>query len=218
MDIKKTDMLLVVDMQNVYLPGQKWACDRIQEAIKYITKLVRTFPETQVVYTKYIASKDPKGVWAEYNRLNGEVNVNQWLNEYVDELKSYLNEGNTYVKSKYSCCENPELRERVRCCERIFIAGVVAECCVLSTIYDLIDMGKKVVYLSEGIAGETREKEEMVKNILSGLSPITCDLSVVRSRKFDGNNFEYKILSGLGALQKLSVDYNCILRELLYNV
>ena len=34
MDIKKTmDMLLVVDMQNVYLPGQKWACDRIQEAI-----------------------------------------------------------------------------------------------------------------------------------------------------------------------------------------
>ncbi len=172
MDIKKTDMLLVVDMQNVYLPGQKWACDRIQEAIKYITKLVRTFPETQVVYTKYIASKNPKGVWAEYNRLNGEVNVNQWLNEYVDELKPYLNEGNTYVKSQYSCCENPELRERVRCFERIFIAGVVAECCVLSTIYDLIDMGKKVVYLSEGIAGETREKEEMVKNILSGLCPL----------------------------------------------
>ena len=43
---------------------------------------------------------------------------------------------------------------------------------MLSTIYDLIDMGKKVVYLSEGIAGETREKEEMVKNILSGLSPL----------------------------------------------
>lgn len=172
MNIRETDVLLVVDMQNVYLPGQRWACERIQEAIKYIVKLVETFPKSQVVYTKYIASKDPEGVWAEYNRMNADVNADHWLNEYVDELKSYLNRDNTYVKSQYSCCENSELRERLRCCERIFITGVVAECCVLSTIYDLIDMGKKVVYLSEGIVGQTREKEEMVKNILSGLSPL----------------------------------------------
>lgn len=44
-------------MQNVYLPGQRWACERIQEAIKYIVKLVEIFPKSQVVYTKYIASK-----------------------------------------------------------------------------------------------------------------------------------------------------------------
>lgn len=74
------------------------ACDRIQEAIKYIVKLVETFPKSQVVYTKYIASKDPEGVWAEYNRMNADVNADHWLNEYVDELKSYLNRDNTYVK------------------------------------------------------------------------------------------------------------------------
>lgn len=172
MDIRETDLLLVVDMQNVYLPGQKWACDRIQEVINCIENLIKIFPESQIIYTKYMAPEKPKGVWAEYNRLNAEVNGDEWLNDYVKELKPYLNAGNTYIKSEYSCCANAELEERIDHYDRIFIVGVVAECCILSTIFRLIDMGKKVVYVSEGIAGETREKEEMVKNILSGLSPL----------------------------------------------
>ena len=52
------------------------------------------------------------------------------------------------------------------------MTGVVAECCVLSTVLDLVDMGKKVVYLQEGIAGESRKKEEEVVSVLKGMSPV----------------------------------------------
>lgn len=33
-------------------------------------------------------------------------------------------------------------------------------------------MGKKVIYLRKGIAGESRKKEEEVVSILGGMSPV----------------------------------------------
>lgn len=64
------------------------------------------------------------------------------------------------------------MKKRIDLYERVFVAGVVAECCVLSSVMDLIDQGKKVMYLTGGIAGVSREKEEMVIKLLEGMSPL----------------------------------------------
>lgn len=53
-------------------------------------------------------------------------------------------------------------------CERAADAAT----CILSTVFDLIDMGKKVIYLKKCIAGKTPEKEDMVIKLLKGLSPL----------------------------------------------
>ena len=37
---KKKDLLLIVDMQNVYTAGQDWACWRIQKAADSILRLL----------------------------------------------------------------------------------------------------------------------------------------------------------------------------------
>ena len=87
-------------------------------------------------------------------------------------MNPYLTDSNFYSKSTYSCCKNKELYRKIDSYERIFVTGVVAECCVLATIFDLIDMGKKVTYLKEGIAGENEEKENNIITILEGLSPL----------------------------------------------
>ena len=62
--------------------------------------------------------------------------------------------------------------KRIQEFDHIYVTGVVAECCVLSTIFTLIDMGKKVYYLQQGIAGENSDKERQVINLLQGLSPL----------------------------------------------
>lgn len=172
MKIGKNDLLLIIDMQNVYLPGQPWACPNIKHAIRYITQKINEFPKDQIIFTQYLPFTHPEGVWKEYNIVNAAINNNPWMNDYVEELKPCLTDFNFYSKSTYSCCKNKELYKKIDLYETIFIAGVVAECCVLATIFDLIDMGKKIVYLKEGIAGESEEKERDIRTILEGLSPL----------------------------------------------
>ena len=172
LNIEENDLLLIIDMQNVYLPGQPWACPNIKHAIPYIKKKISEFPENQIIFTKYLPFHHPKGIWKDYNIVNAQINCNPWLNDYVEELKPYLTDSNFYSKSTYSCCKNKELYRKIDSYERIFVTGVVAECCVLATIFDLIDMGKKVTYLKEGIAGANEEKENNITTILEGLSPL----------------------------------------------
>ena len=60
------------------------------------------------------------------------------------------------------------------------ITGVVAECCVLSTVFALIDAGIYVVYLTDGVSGLDREKEAATELILSGLDPLHVHMMTVR--------------------------------------
>ena len=173
--INSGDLLLIIDMQNVYLPGQPWACEGIEGAITNIRKAIAQFPQDQILFTWYIPSQDPKGVWKDYNTVNAEINADPWLNDYIKELKPYLNGKNLYPKSVYSCCGDEKIRSIITQYERVFVAGVVAECCVLSTVFDLIDMGKKVVYLKQGIAGECVKKANAVLEVLEGFSPLHVD-------------------------------------------
>ena len=52
------------------------------------------------------------------------------------------------------------------------MTGVVAECCVLSTVMALIDEGIYTIWLSDAIAGLDAPKEEATERILSGLDPL----------------------------------------------
>lgn len=170
--IDEKDFLLVIDMQNAYLPGNPWGCSRMKEVIQYTLHAIDKFPKDQVAFTRFLPPENPEGAWREYNQTNKNINRNAWMNEFVDELKPYICGNNTYSKSVYSCCKNKELYRKLEQYEHIFVTGVVAECCVLSTVLDLVDMGKKVIYLQEGIAGESRKKEEEVVSVLKGMSPV----------------------------------------------
>lgn len=166
------DLFLVVDMQNVYLPGQPWGCERAAKAAACIREQLDDFSKEQIIFTRHLPFSEPQGVWAEYNFINADIHCNPWMSDFMEPLKPCLGRGSVYTKSTYSCCKNPKLRSRIASCERVFIAGVMAEYCILSTVFDLIDMGKKVIYLRKCIAGKTPEKEDMVVHLLKGLSPL----------------------------------------------
>lgn len=171
-NINEKDFLLVIDMQNAYLPENPWGCVKMREAIQYTLQVIEKFQEKHIGFTKFIPPQNPIGTWKDYNKVNKNINRSDWMNEYVDELKPYLREDNTYFKSVYSCCHNDKLYKKLVQYDRIFVVGVVAECCVLSTVLGLVDMGKKVIYLTKGIAGESVEKEAEVIRVLEGMSPL----------------------------------------------
>lgn len=159
------ELLLIIDMQNVYLPESPWGCVGILEAAHSIEKLIPQFDH--VAFTLFDPPLDPKGQWRVYNKENKAINEDAWMNAPLDQLKPYMNANNTYHKSTYAF-DHPMLDNY----DTVYIAGVVAECCVLSTIFSLIDQGKKVIVLEDAIAGENKQKIEEIKDIMQGLVPL----------------------------------------------
>ena len=47
---KNRDLLLVIDMQNVYLPGQEWACPSMPDVTRKVRALLDAFYSTKGVF------------------------------------------------------------------------------------------------------------------------------------------------------------------------
>lgn len=137
------------------------------------SKQLRPFPG---IFTQYLATKHPEGVWKEYNKVNAAVNADPWLNEMMSEFLPYTEKYPVYTKSVYSSFAIPEVRELAKHASRIVISGVVAECCVLSTALSAIDAGCKVIYLTDAVAGLNATSQKEAENILSYLSPLHTEL------------------------------------------
>lgn len=178
--ITDNDLLLVIDMQNVYSKGQPWECYGCQEATTNIERVVSSgeFAD-RVVFTKFLAPRHPVGCWKEYNKAYADINSNPWMSELMSPFDTLANKYTIVNKCTFSSVHDPIMFNLVREYKRVFVTGVVAECCVLSTVMSLIDMGIKVMWATDCIAGYTGLKEK-TEDILSGLSPIHvefCELA-----------------------------------------
>lgn len=167
------DLFLVIDMQNVYTENGKWCCPSTGQATDNIKKIIESKrSEIDVIFTRFIAPSEPKGVWNDYNRENKDVNEDVFSNEMIPELDRELEQYPLYSKSTYSSLTIPEVKKAAKEARRVVVAGVVAECCVLSTVMALIDEGVPVVYVTDAVSGIDRDTELAVELILSGLEPL----------------------------------------------
>lgn len=175
MGMNAHDLILIIDMQNVYLPGQPWGCATFRRSCGRIRALLdaaaaeRDAPS--VCFTKFISDPDAAGMWARYNELNREINADPWMSELVDELKPYAERCPVYRKSVYSSMAVPAVRRAAERAGRLVVAGVVSECCVLSTCMEAVDLGFHIVYLRDACSGIDASREAAVLHVLSALTP-----------------------------------------------
>ncbi|MBP5250907.1 MAG: cysteine hydrolase [Treponema sp.] len=178
--MKDTDLLLVVDMQNVYKKGGKWECLDTEGAALNIRKIISAGIKN-VIFTRFIADeKNPHGVWNDYNKKYSDVNADLFANEMVPELSDELKKFPLYTKSVYSSLAIPEVLDACKKAGRVILSGVVAECCVLSTALNLIDEGIYTVYLTDATSGLDSPKEKATELIFSGLSPLHIKMMTTR--------------------------------------
>lgn len=170
----RKDLFLVIDMQNVYGEGGQWCCPNTRKASERILEILKKKDSTDldVIFTKFLASENPVGVWKQYNVENAAVNEDIYSNEMIAELKEASETYPTYIKSTYSSLTIPEVADAARKAKRVVVSGVVAECCVLATVMALIDEGCKVIYLTDAVAGIDDQTEQAVCKVLEGLSPL----------------------------------------------
>ena len=178
----KNDLLLITDMQNVYLPEQPWSCPGILNAWDKIETLLtsRTQCFKNIVFTRFLPSDNPCGTWKDYNREYRDINENSWMSEMISQCQSYIEKYPIYTKHQYSSYTIPEIQELVKTADHVVLTGVMAECCVLFTAIDCMDAGSKVIYLKDACAGYNSEIEAMVENLLHCHEPMhiqimTCE-------------------------------------------
>ena len=166
------DLLLVVDFQNVYLPDRDWACPSMPEAVENTLRILEAPKAPEYILTKYIAPTDPVGRWQQYNEAYAEINENAYLSELVKELEPYADAAHVVEKSTYSSLKAERAIAALEGKKAVVLCGVVADCCVLATMFDAMDMGYEVVYLTDCIAGMSSEGETAIKELAEVFSPI----------------------------------------------
>ena len=165
------DLLLVIDMQNVYGKNQKWACWQSERISENIIKIIES-KKCNVAFTSFVENKKAKGVWKNYNAENRDVNSDKFLCDYIPCLLPYLSRFPLFKKSTYSSLKNKKLKKLCHKAKRVIICGVVAECCVLSTIFELIDEGIYTIFIKDAVSGIDQTHDQAVETILLGLSPL----------------------------------------------
>ena len=165
-------LIMVIDMQNVYSKGQKWECSNFDRTVERIKFLLEQSKCDNVLFTRYVASNAPIGIWSDYNSENADINDDVWLNEIVEDLSEYTDVYKVLDKSVYSSWSVDEVKAAATTISCVVVTGVVAECCVLSTVMSLIDAGIYVIYLKDAIAGVDECTENAVISILEGLEPL----------------------------------------------
>lgn len=176
---KYNDLLLVIDMQNVYTKGQQWACLDTAKAADKVNLLINENICADVIFTRFIASNSPYGVWKDYNKQNAKINSDTWANQMLPQFSNALKTYPLYTKSVYSSLAIPEVFDAAKKADRVIVTGVVEECCVLSTVFALIDAGIYTVYLVDAVSGLDKEKEAAAELVLSGLSPLHLSMMTV---------------------------------------
>lgn len=164
------DLLLIVDMQNAYLPNQPWECANILDIIPKIKMLCENSNKSyDVVFTRFIASKNPVGTWNNYNKKYMNINSSVFLNDIIADFEPYLKEYPIVDKSTYSCYKSDILKSLIDNHDTVAICGVVADCCILSTALDIIDTGKPLIYLQDAIGEYKQNSGKAVLSIMDNM-------------------------------------------------
>ena len=154
------DVLLIIDVQNDFLPGGALAVPHADSIVPILNRYIELFSRQHV---PIIATRD----WHPLNHSSFSANGGMWpthcvQNTFGAEFSAQLalptevvviDKGTAIDDAGYSGFEQPQLQstlEHFRC-RRIFIGGLATDYCVLQTAAAACRAGYKVVLLSDAM-------------------------------------------------------------------
>ncbi|MFF7451506.1 MULTISPECIES: isochorismatase family protein [unclassified Streptomyces] len=166
-----TGLLAVIDMQRVFAdPDSPWATPRFALAAQGVRQLLPVFGE-RVTFTRFVAPDHPTGAWRTYYRqwpfALQPAHAPLWrlADEFADGAPHVL-DAPTFGKW------TPELAARVGPQDRLVLAGVSTDCCVLSTALAAADAGVEVVVVADACAGADDDSHAKALHVMDLYRPL----------------------------------------------
>ncbi|MFN3995157.1 MAG: bifunctional nicotinamidase/pyrazinamidase [bacterium] len=171
--------LIVVDMQNDFLPGGSLEVPNSDTIIPIINEYIKFFEKKGkvVVFTRdwhpenHVSFKENGGIWPKHcvqNTKGAEFHPDMYIpKESIIISKAY--EPNIEA---YSGFENTNLHQELqnRNIKNVYVCGVATDYCVLNTVLSAVELGYKVYLLIDAIKGvdlKPNDSEEAIKTMIS---------------------------------------------------
>ena len=175
--IRSVDALIIVDMQNDFMPSGALPIENAHTIIPIINKYIKLFKD---LGGTIVATRD----WHPPNHISFNIRGGPWPPHCIQNTKGaefhpFLElPSNTIVVSKatnedkeaYSGFDSTELDSvlKARKIKRVFICGVATEYCVKATAIDAINLGYQTFILIDAIKGVNKiDSERVINELLS---------------------------------------------------
>jgi nicotinamidase-related amidase len=164
--------LVVVDVQRCFTtPGEEWYAHGAEDLSPKIVAMMAVFHE-RTVATRFVSEQRPQGAWADYYRRWPKM---QLLEDHPSwdldpEIRSALGDNPVCTGSGFS--KWAEVRRVVPADAPLVICGVATEACVLSTVLDAVEAGRRVSLLEDLCRGSTSALHEAAIAVMETFSPM----------------------------------------------
>lgn len=172
------DALLIVDMQNDFLPGGNLAVPRGDEAVPVLNRYLKFFTSRNLpVYAtcdwhpeQHCSFKAQGGSWPPHC-VAGTRGAEFAAALQLPPSAVIISKATTVEQDAYSGFQGTDLDERLRAASirRLFVGGLATDYCVLNTTRDALRLGYRVFVLADAIRAVdvqpgdgSRAKQEML--------------------------------------------------------
>ena len=182
---------LAVDMQNLFASGAPWAVPWMDRVLPVIAAIAERHAE-RTIFTRFIPPDHPEhahGSWRRYyerwRSLTG-ARIDPGLLALVPRLAALVPPAVIIDKPVYSPFANPQLSQllRSRQVDSLVLTGLESDVCVLSTALDAVDLGYRVVIVTDALCSSSDRTHDAILTIFRGRFSEqieTCDSETVLS-------------------------------------
>lgn len=154
------DALVIVDVQNDFLPGGNLAVAGGDEVIQVLNRYIELFSRRSLpIYatrdwhpSDHCSFKPQGGIWPPHC-IAGSAGAKFPATLHLPYATTIVSKATTPEKDAYSGFEGTGLAEQLRSrgIEQLFVGGLATDYCVLNTVIDALSHGFKVMLLQDAI-------------------------------------------------------------------
>jgi nicotinamidase-related amidase len=166
---------LCVDMQNMFAPGGPWATPWMERVAPVVIALAERFA-ARTVFTRFITPERPDdmpGTWQRYYckwRETTREHIDPALLELLPGLKRLVPPATIIDKTRYSAFAGSPLRQRLAQlqADSLIVTGSETDVCVLATVLHAVDLGLRVVVVTDAVCSSSDQGHEAVLRVYRG--------------------------------------------------
>ncbi|HTN94029.1 MAG TPA: nicotinamidase [Gallionella sp.] len=157
---KPGDALLIVDVQNDFLPGGSLAVSRGDEVVPVLNRYLQIFVEHHLpIYAtrdwhpaQHCSFQALGGPWPPHC-VAGTQGANFAATLQLSSVAVIISKATSEEQDAYSGFESTDLDNQLRAANvsRLYIGGLATDYCVLNTVRDALRLGYKVLLLGDAI-------------------------------------------------------------------
>ena len=158
--LKPGDVLLIIDLQNDFLPGGALAVNQGEQVIPVMNRYIEFFQRRRlpIIATRdwhprdHCSFKKQGGPWPEHC-IAGTLGAAFSTGLILPQSAAIISKGSTPSDPGYSGFENTDLEARLSRLQakRLYIGGLATEYCVFKTVMDALDRHYCVYLLRDAI-------------------------------------------------------------------